>query len=77
MDFSFEESYKNIRLKVYFSFLIISQKLSWNQRPLLFINIRLLKDIKKLAIDLDRFVNELLEEGIEYLLRKYGKMENN
>ena len=32
-----------------------------------------LKSIKKLAIDLDRSVNELLEEGIEYLLKKYGK----
>jgi hypothetical protein len=31
----------------------------------------LLKDIKKLAIDLDRTVNDLLEEGIEYLLNKY------
>jgi hypothetical protein len=32
-----------------------------------------LKNIKKLAIDLDRTVNDLLEEGIEYLLKKYGK----
>ena len=32
-----------------------------------------LKDIKKLAIDLDRSVNNLLEEGIEYLLKKYEK----
>ena len=30
-----------------------------------------LKNIKKLAIDLDRSVNDLLEEGIEYLLKKY------
>jgi 5'(3')-deoxyribonucleotidase len=30
-----------------------------------------LKNIKKLAIDLDRTVNDLLEEGIEYLLKKY------
>ena len=33
----------------------------------------LLKDIKKLAIDLGCAVNDLLEEGIEYLLKKYGK----
>ena len=32
-----------------------------------------LKAIKKLAIDLDRSVNDLLEEGIEYLLKKYEK----
>ena len=32
-----------------------------------------LKNIKKLAIDLDRTVNDLLEEGIEYLLKKYKK----
>ena len=37
------------------------------------INEKLLKDIKKLAIDLDRSVNDLLEEGIEYLLKKYEK----
>lgn len=33
----------------------------------------LLKSIKKLAIDLDRTVNDLLEEGIRYLLTKHGK----
>ncbi len=32
-----------------------------------------LKNIKKLAIDLDRNVNDLLEEGIEYLLKKHEK----
>ena len=32
-----------------------------------------LKNIKKLAIDLDRSVNDLLEEGISYLLKKYEK----
>lgn len=32
-----------------------------------------LKDIKKLAIDLDRSVNDLLEEAIEWLLKKYKK----
>ena len=31
------------------------------------------KAIKKVAIDLDRTVNNLLEEGIEYLLKKYEK----
>ena len=30
-----------------------------------------LKSIKKLAIDLDKSVNDLLEEAIEYLLKKY------
>jgi len=34
---------------------------------------KLLKEIKKLAIDLDRTVNDLLEEGIKYLLKKYEK----
>ena len=33
----------------------------------------LLKEVKKLAIDLDCSVNDLLEEGIEYLLEKYKK----
>ena len=32
-----------------------------------------LKAIKKLAIDLDKSVNDLLEEGIEYLLKKHEK----
>jgi len=32
-----------------------------------------LKDVKKLAIDLDRSVNDLLEESIEWLLKKYEK----
>ena len=34
---------------------------------------KLLKEIKKLAIDLDRSVNDLLEEGIKYLLKKHEK----
>ena len=33
----------------------------------------LLKEIKKLAVDLDCSVNDLLEEGIQYLLKKYKK----
>ena len=32
-----------------------------------------LKKIKKLAIDLDRTVNDLLEEAIKWLLKKYEK----
>lgn len=32
-----------------------------------------LKNIKKLAIDLDRSVNDLLEEAIKWLLQKYQK----
>ena len=32
-----------------------------------------LKEVKKLAIDLDRSVNDLLEEAIEWLLKKYEK----
>ena len=35
-----------------------------------------LKEIKKLAIDLDRSVNDLLEEAIEWLLNKYEKKGN-
>ncbi len=34
---------------------------------------QLLKEIKKLAIDLDCDVNDLLEEAIKYLLQKHGK----
>ncbi len=37
------------------------------------INESSLKEVKKLAIDLDRSVNVLLEEAIEYLLKKYKK----
>jgi hypothetical protein len=32
---------------------------------------KLLKAIKKLAIDLDCTVNDLLEEGVKFLLKKY------
>ena len=35
------------------------------------LNEELLKEIKKLSIDLDRSVNDLLEEGMEWLLKKY------
>jgi len=34
---------------------------------------KLLKAIKKLAIDLNCSVNDLLEEGVKYLLKKYEK----
>jgi hypothetical protein len=37
------------------------------------LNADLLKEVKKLAIDLDRPVNDLLEEGIKWLLKKYQK----
>jgi predicted transcriptional regulator len=36
----------------------------------------LLKELKKLAIDMDKRHNELLEEAIEDLLRKYGRLKN-
>jgi len=32
-----------------------------------------LKTVKKLAVDLDRPVNDLLEEAIRWLLKKYEK----
>lgn len=35
------------------------------------LNEKPLKELKKLAIDLDRSVNDLLEESIEWLLDKY------
>jgi len=34
---------------------------------------KLLKEIKKLAIDLDCNANDLLEEGIKFILKKYEK----
>jgi hypothetical protein len=37
------------------------------------LNRDLLKEIKKLSIDLERSVNVLLEEAMEYLLKKYEK----
>jgi hypothetical protein len=33
----------------------------------------LLKEFKKLAIDLERPINDILEEAMRELLRKYGK----
>ena len=38
---------------------------------------KLLKEVKKLAIDLDCNVNKLIEEGIKYVLSKYQKKEKN
>jgi hypothetical protein len=32
----------------------------------------MIKEIKKLAIDLDRSVNDLIEEGLRLVLKKYG-----
>ena len=37
------------------------------------INIEILKRSKKLAIDLDRPLNDLLEEALQDLLKKYEK----
>jgi hypothetical protein len=37
------------------------------------LNVPILKDVKKLAIDLDRGVNDLLEEAMKDLLKKYEK----
>ena len=37
------------------------------------LDIPLLKEVKKLSIDLDRSVNDLLEEGMRWLLKKYDK----
>jgi hypothetical protein len=39
------------------------------------LDINLLKDIKKLAIDLDKGVNDLLEESMTDLLQKYEKQK--
>ncbi len=37
----------------------------------------LLKDFKKLAIDLERAINDILEEAMQDLLRKYEKRAKN
>ncbi len=37
------------------------------------LNVAILKDVKKLAIDLDKGVNDLLEEAMKDLLSKYEK----
>ena len=39
------------------------------------LNVPMLKDVKKLAIDLDKGINDLLEEAIRDLLQKYGKAQ--
>jgi len=40
------------------------------------LDIALLKEIKKLSIDLDRPVNNLLEEAMKWLLKKYKKKKD-
>ena len=40
------------------------------------LNEKSLKELKKLGIDLDRSVNDLLEEAIDWLLDKYQKDNN-
>jgi hypothetical protein len=37
------------------------------------LNTQILKNVKKLAIDLDRNVNDVLEEAMEDILKKYEK----
>ena len=37
------------------------------------LNVPILKDVKKLAIDLDKGINDLLEEAMQDLLKKYEK----
>jgi len=37
------------------------------------LNIVILKEVKKLAIDLDKGINDLLEEAMTDLLKKYEK----
>jgi len=39
------------------------------------LDVTLLKSIKKLAIDLDKSVNDLLEESMSELLQKYEKQK--
>jgi hypothetical protein len=39
------------------------------------LNIPILKDFKKLAIDLDKGINDLLEEAMQDLLQKYKKTQ--
>ena len=36
----------------------------------------LLKEVKKLSIDLERPVNDLLEEAMQWLLKKYEKSKS-
>jgi hypothetical protein len=39
------------------------------------LDIELLKKLKKLAIDLDLNANDLIEEGMKYILKKYEKKD--
>ena len=40
------------------------------------LNVTILKDVKKLAIDLDKGINDLLEEAMIDLLKKHEKNRN-
>lgn len=40
------------------------------------LNVPMLKDVKKLAIDLDKGINDLLEEAMQDLLKKYEKPQS-
>ena len=40
------------------------------------LNVLILKDLRKLAIDLDKGVNDLMEEAMSDLLAKYAKQKN-
>jgi hypothetical protein len=39
------------------------------------LNVTILKNVRKLAIDLERGVNDLLEEAMNDLLKKHDKQE--
>ena len=54
-------------ISCYYSFLMEKKMLST------LINNTLLKDFKKLAIDLERPMNDILEEAMRDLLKKYQK----
>lgn len=37
---------------------------------------KLLREVKKLAVDLDKKTNDLIEEGLTYILDKYKKKKS-
>lgn len=39
------------------------------------LDVKTLKDIKKLAIDLDKGINDVLEEAMQDLLKKYASKQ--
>lgn len=54
----------------------VYKKFMKNKKPFTTsLDIPLLKEIKKLSIDLDRPVNDLLEEAMKWLLEKYKKRD--